>query len=78
VVRYVVRRRVRGRGHRQSLFIAGLAAGWVLAGAMVAGLPRTWGLALAMTGAAYVTVFLVVVLDELRRHGLGINRDGSP
>lgn len=62
VLRYVMRR------FRQSLFIAGLSAGWVLFGAVVVGLiPHPLALALMLGGALFGTIFLVNLLDELRR-----------
>jgi uncharacterized membrane protein (UPF0136 family) len=63
---YVLRYRV--RRHPQSLFIAGLTSGWVFFGALVAGLmSHTVGLALALAGGIFGTVFLLAIVDELRR-----------
>lgn len=63
--------RYRLRGHVQSAFIAALTTGWILAGAAVSGiLSRTLGLALTLAGGAFGTVFLITLVDELRRGAL--------
>ena len=82
VLRFQVRKRVKGRGHPESLFIAGLAASWVFVGVLVVGIAsRPVVLATAGVGAAFGTVFLLTVVDNLRRHGLGIRKsagEGNP
>lgn len=62
---YVLRFRL--RGHRQSLLIAGLAFGPIAFGASVVGLPRTVCLALLMCAGVFGSVFLLHLVDELRR-----------
>jgi hypothetical protein len=75
VMRFQVRKKVRGRGHPESLFIAGLAVSWVFTGALVVRLPsRPFTLAVGGVGAVFGFVFLLTVVDNLRRHGLGIIR----
>lgn len=75
VLRFQVRRRVKGHGHPESLFIAGLAASWVFVGVLVVDIAaRPVVLATAGIGAVFGTVFLLAVVDNLRRHGLGIRK----
>jgi hypothetical protein len=59
--------RWRLRKHRQSLYIASLTLGWIVAGALVVGLPRVIGIAFLLSGALFGTVFVLVLFDELRR-----------
>jgi hypothetical protein len=76
VLRFQVRKRVKGRGHPESLFIAGLAASWAFVGVLVVGVAsRPVVLAGAGVGALFGSIFLLTVVDNLRRHGLGIRRN---
>lgn len=82
VLRFLTRKRRLGRGHPQSLFIAALTLGWVLADAVLVGLPRALGLAFALTGAVLATLFLLTIVDDLRVRGLRLQGeeqdDGKP
>lgn len=78
VMRYAARKAQHGRGHPQSLLIAGLSAGWVLFDLAVVGLPRPLELAFALTGALFATLFLLAIVDDLRRHGLRLQEKDEP
>lgn len=58
------------RRHAQSAFIAALCSGSLLFGAQVVGLfSHTVGVVLMLCDAAFGTLFLLVLVDELRRSG---------